>query len=433
VYGLKMNINAFEVYADDIEKIMRSLDDDIELDLPEDSEGVMPLSRFQQNDAMMTRLIEDVQRGNTWSLIRSFHKMSTEEKTSHEWSLFTLAASMGRIEVMRLLLRNGQDINAMNTYGSTALHVAAGFNRGKAIDFLLENGADINKMDEIGRDAMQYAIRGPRCMRAINRLLKAGAVISGNSIQSPSPLMQSCSMPCHETTLLLLARGADVHARNWGEQTPLWPVCESYTRDTAEAFLETASVLVTFGVDVNAIDINGDHVIHALIRNKETSEGDVVNMLQMFLDLRPDTNLSCKDHAGRTPLHLTAKIDMWENELYMEVEIFTWLVAHGADVSATDAEGNTPLHLLVVSNSLALTRELLETLHARGVSSSSRNHAGHTAEEIAATHGYVGMVDLIHSYSDEFAVKRWGENTGWGLQNQHAGSTHLRRRRGKKF
>jgi ankyrin repeat protein len=424
-----MNINAFQVYADDVENIVKSLHTDIELDLPEDAEGVMSLVGLPQDDATMTRLVEDVQRGNIWKITRSFHKMSNEKITSNEWGLFSIAASMGRIKVMKMLLDKGQNVNARNMYGSRALHVAAQFNRGKAIDFLLENGANIIGTDIHGFEPMRYAIRGNRCMRAIMRLLKAGISINGNSIFSPSPLMESCCVPSHKTTLLLLMRGADLHAVNSDGQTLLWSVCKSSTHEESEAFLETASMLVTFGVDVNAVARNGDHVIHVLMGNKETTERDVVNMLQMFLDLRPDTNLSCKDHAGKTPLHLAATKDMWEDKPYMEDEIFAWLLLHGADVSATDEDGNTPLHLLAVFDSLELTTELLKTLHARGVSSSSRNHAGHTAEQIAATHGNMDMVNLIHSYSDEFAAKQWGRNTGWGFQTQHAGSTYPRRKK----
>ena len=111
-----MNINAFQVYADDVENIVKSLHTDIELDLPEDAEGVMSLVGLPQDDATMTRLVENVERGNTHSITRSFYEMSNEKITSNEWGLFSIAASMGRIKVMKMLLDKGQNVNARNMY-----------------------------------------------------------------------------------------------------------------------------------------------------------------------------------------------------------------------------------------------------------------------------------------------------------------------------
>jgi ankyrin repeat protein len=48
---------------------------------------------------------------------------------------------MGRVECMKLLMRNGSDVNQKNKTGSTPLHAASLNGYGEAMEILVEQGA----------------------------------------------------------------------------------------------------------------------------------------------------------------------------------------------------------------------------------------------------------------------------------------------------
>jgi ankyrin repeat protein len=59
--------------------------------------------------------------------------------------------------IVRLLLRNGADVEAMDAYGATALHYAVEFDTEQALMVLLEHGADVDVQAGDGKTALQMA------------------------------------------------------------------------------------------------------------------------------------------------------------------------------------------------------------------------------------------------------------------------------------
>jgi len=62
------------------------------------------------------------------------------------------------IEALTLCLENGVDINAFNTTGQTALHIAAGRGLDEVVKFLAEKGAKLNRTDKQGRTPLDVAL-----------------------------------------------------------------------------------------------------------------------------------------------------------------------------------------------------------------------------------------------------------------------------------
>lgn len=63
------------------------------------------------------------------------------------------AAGSGSVKQLKYLLGKGQDINARDEYGSTALNEAIEYAQFEAAMFLLEQGADPTIEDDCGRNA----------------------------------------------------------------------------------------------------------------------------------------------------------------------------------------------------------------------------------------------------------------------------------------
>lgn len=95
---------------------------------------------------------------------------NTEGKTP-----LALAALLGNVEILTLLLKNGAMADIENA--NVALHQAASYGRLNSVEFLLKNGAQINSKDESGWTAFHYAAESgcPQSLEIIKYLLENGA------------------------------------------------------------------------------------------------------------------------------------------------------------------------------------------------------------------------------------------------------------------
>jgi len=73
------------------------------------------------------------------------------------WTPLHWAARNGRIEIARLLLQNGADVNAKENYGNTPLHWAAILGHVDNLHLLVENGADLEAQSNNGIRALHRA------------------------------------------------------------------------------------------------------------------------------------------------------------------------------------------------------------------------------------------------------------------------------------
>jgi ankyrin repeat protein len=87
------------------------------------------------------------------------------------------AVETGKVEIVRLLLDRGAEVNARGGMGVTPLMMASQYNHPKVVRLLLERGADATVKDDRGFDAYQFAVSGRgKDHRAVVALLKkAGA------------------------------------------------------------------------------------------------------------------------------------------------------------------------------------------------------------------------------------------------------------------
>ena len=65
--------------------------------------------------------------------------------------------TVAHVEIARLLLQNGADVNARDDNGFTPLHIAAMHGHVDILHLLVEYGADLEAQDNIGRRTLYYA------------------------------------------------------------------------------------------------------------------------------------------------------------------------------------------------------------------------------------------------------------------------------------
>ena len=212
-----------------------------------------------------------------------------------------LASLTGQIEVVRLLIDRGANVNSGTTDKSTPLHQAAHCGYTDIAELLIDHGADVNGSEEGSWTPM----RSPLHM----------AVFSGHV----------------ETTRLLLKRGANTETRQGNRWTALHVALH-------QGHVDVAAVLLEHGADMNALDANQTAPIHTAVSK------DLCNFVRLFL--QHGCNIEARSPSFQTPLHLAASRYPAEPELReSETAMSNLLIGYGADIGSRDSKGRTPLHL----------------------------------------------------------------------------------------
>jgi ankyrin repeat protein len=231
------------------------------------------------------------------------------------------AAREGDVELARLIVAAGADVNAVGGDGKTALALAIFNGNYDVASFLVDSKADVNRADAqrftplfyaVDRRNMETAPNFPWMVTAdpmplIRRLLDAGA--NPNALINNTPrarmregsprivfataLMRAAFAADLELVRLLLERGADPSIKSRDNETML-----------------SAAAGLAF--------------IHGYHRGK--SEDERLEIVKLFVELGNDVNWA--DDYGITPLMAAANIG--------HVKVIQYLVDKGADLSAHD-------------------------------------------------------------------------------------------------
>lgn len=188
----------------------------------------------------------------------------------------------------------------------------------------------------------------------------------------------------YDIVALLLAKGADLHAKYGGR---------SVLHD-ALAHRNVAELLLFRGANPNGENEVGETPLHvAVMFWPKRSAGDARRLVELLLANGADPNL--KDHHGRTPLH-GAISRAPQAEAIVEL-----LVRYNARINAKDERGATPLHLAAAEGSANLVSALL----ARGAYVEARDCNFGTPLHSAASSGQSDIVDLLLTYGADVAAK----------------------------
>ena len=258
------------------------------------------------------------------------------------------ASAFGTFRHMQLLLRQGADVNAINSFGGTALICAQGdFAKSK---LLLEHGARVNLSSRSGFTPLMAAALRDR---------------NANLIR------------------LLLQKGADAKAADARHLTAL-------TLSSTKGDVESMRLLIAAGADVDLPGPQGIPPLGAAI------SANSLAAVQLLLDHRADAARLAMDDDAQVrhgPLALKGLTTLMLAAPYASPAISAALLRAGAEVNARDIRGMTPLMLAVASETQDV--QLVDLLLKSGARVNDRSNTGETALDWALKFGNPAVIAAL--------------------------------------
>ncbi|KAF1745236.1 hypothetical protein MXB_3730 [Myxobolus squamalis] len=223
-----------------------------------------------------------------------------------------LAANRGNLDLVKLFLDQGADVNYLNEHHITPLLEAARENRPEVFKELANRGADINYIIEGSNETALSLATLSGSVEIIKFLLESGATLF------PAinfALIEAANCGSIDIITLYLSKGADVNfASPYTLDTPAAVACESGRLDIFKYLLQN-------GAKADCVDKSGYNL---LIR---ASRSGHVNMVELLINLGINVNAKSKDN-DHTALSFAC--------MYGHFHVVKALINHGAD----------PLHIL---------------------------------------------------------------------------------------
>jgi ankyrin repeat protein len=266
-----------------------------------------------------------------------------------------VACRKGHVGVVRVLLQHtgAEDLEDTDKKGRTALYWAATEGHEEVVAILLENGAHVNRLGYLRRTPLMSAcVRGH--VGAVRTLLQhmGGAFSSFWSV----------------------ARGQGLEEADGYGRTALHLAAEGDHKGVA-------ALLLSNGAHASSRDFRGFTPLMS------ACEKGRVSVLQVLIEHTGSQGLEAKDNKGRTALHCAA------NEGHEETAAF--LLDQGADATATNDYGRTPLMLACERRRLGVVRVLVQHMGEEGLE--MRSHGAFAALNFAASRGHADIVALLLS------------------------------------
>lgn len=243
------------------------------------------------------------------------------------------AAFVGSIDAMKLLLKEGANVDLQSQSGATAL-IWAATDLAK-VRLLIEHGANVNLATKRGRTALLVAAMSDSSAPVVKLLVEKGADLKAVDFLKTTPLRAATLGNDAETIRILIDAGVDVNAADLPGITPLM-MAAGWNGNT-----RATQMLLAKGANAKAVS---RPVMGLPVKNGASEFGSLTALIMAapfgppelignLLDAGSDVN--AKDVRGMTPLMLAVAAD------HQDPAVLKLLLAHGADASLKSGIGDS--------------------------------------------------------------------------------------------
>ncbi|WP_265030421.1 ankyrin repeat domain-containing protein [Wolbachia endosymbiont (group B) of Athalia cordata] len=234
---------------------------------------------------------------------------------------------------------NGFDINANSFDGSNLLCLVSGSGYIELAKLLIEKGANVNAQDNEGKTPLHLAVSSSN-LDIIGVPIFIRRLIDGEdeNVNLQDNIVE-----------ILIEKGANINIQDNEGKTPLH-LAVSNSSLGAEGIAIVVETLIGRDAKVDIQDNEGKTPLHLAVSNS-----DLPNIFAALSLIIRGANVNIQDHEGRTPLHLAVS-----NSEFPNLEVIRSLIKKGANVNTKDNEGRTPLDYAISSEKEELIKILTE-------------------------------------------------------------------------
>jgi ankyrin repeat protein len=287
------------------------------------------------------------------------HRIPTRD--GHEFRPLHLAARLGCLSILKLLVTHGCKLDIQTHSGTTALMLCAKESFQDCFNYLLVSGADVGLLNQDGQSVMSIADlhgNGPTIHNSVWEALKAGQTVYSSNPKVFSSLRFVARLGDVETLQNLLKQGGGLVVNS---QDKLGYSAAMIA--AKEGHLEAFKLLVYAGADVGLKNSQSETAL-SLAKSTQTRDGlEHILVEAIMADISKGKEFKA--------LHFASKRG--------EIEVMTHLIKRGSDINAQDDNDHTPLMLAAMEGHEEACRLLL----LAGADTSISTSQGETALMLA--------------------------------------------------